>query len=132
LSGRGKELILNDRIEDEKRLELSRMRPLGRKEEATPRREKALRRRVSWEEISTFREEVVQLYRRFERDITTLCEKHDVEIDFWYSPSAIQQPRFIVDGFVLDADQLYDEEEFNLLATSIKNKRHRLEREGVR
>jgi len=78
--------------------------------------------------ISMFREEVVQLYHRFGEDMAALCERHGVEIDFWYSPSAIQQPRFIVDGFVLDADQLYDEEEFNLLATSIKNKKHRLEK----
>lgn len=82
-----------------------------------------------WDRISSFREEVIQLYQRFEDDVAALCSKHGVKVGLWYSPSSIPQPRFVIDGVVVDADKLYDEEEFRLLATSfLANKRPTLQR----
>lgn len=39
-----------------------------------------------------------------------LCDKHGVEINLWYSPSKIPQPRFVFDGDAFDADTLFHEE----------------------
>jgi len=72
-------------------------------------------RRTNLEKFLTFREEVVQLYHQFESDLEELCKKHEVEISFWYKPSAIPQPRFVVNDVEIDADKLYDEEEFSYL-----------------
>ncbi|MFQ6074595.1 MAG: hypothetical protein ACE5Z5_00475 [Candidatus Bathyarchaeia archaeon] len=82
-----------------------------------------MRRSVRWDRISSFREEVVQLYHRFEDDMATLCERYGAKVGFWYSPSSIPQPRFVIDGVVLDADKLYDEEEFKFLALSFVTKK---------
>jgi len=92
---------------------------------STTKRKGTLRRRASWDRISMFREEVVQLYRQFEKETMSLCKKYGVEINFWYNPSKIQQPRFIIDGIMLDADDLYDDERFSFVAISLKSKRHR-------
>jgi len=51
-----------------------------------------------------------------------LCEKHKVEINFWYSPSKIPQPKFIIDGVGLDADELYDEKTSETPANQAKKR----------
>jgi len=71
-------------------------------------------------ETRDFREGLIQLYKRFKADVEALCEKHKVEINFWHSPSSILQPKFIVDGVGFDADELYDEKEFETLANQAK------------
>jgi len=69
-----------------------------------------------------FREGLIQLYKRFKADVEALCEKHKVEINFWYSPSKIPQPKFIIDGVGLDADELYDEKTSETLANQAKKR----------
>jgi len=54
--------------------------------------------------------------------VEALCEKHKVEINFWYSPSKIPQPKFIIDGVGLDADELYDEKTSETLANQAKKR----------
>ncbi|KPV63499.1 MAG: hypothetical protein AOA65_1247 [Candidatus Bathyarchaeota archaeon BA1] len=76
-----------------------------------------------WEKTRDFREGLIQLYKRFKADVEALCKKHKVEINFWYSPSKIPQPKFIIDGIGFDADELYDEKISETLA--IKQKRGR-------
>jgi hypothetical protein len=73
-----------------------------------------------WEKTRDFREGPIQLYKRFKADVETLCEKHKVEINFWYSPSNIPQPKFIIDGVGFDADELYDEKISETLANQAK------------
>ena len=72
------------------------------------------------EKTRAFREELIQLYKGFKGDVEALCEKHGVKINFWYSPSKIPQPKFIIDGVGFDADELYDEKEFETLANQAK------------
>jgi len=72
------------------------------------------------EKTRAFREELIQLYKRFKGDVEALCEKHGGKINFWYSPSKIPQPRFIIDSVGFDADELYDEKEFETLANQAK------------
>jgi len=72
------------------------------------------------EKTRDFREGVTQVYKRFKADMEALCEKHKVEINFWYSPSKIPQPKFIIDGVEFDADKFYDEKEFETLANQAK------------
>lgn len=66
--------------------------------------------------VDSFKEEVVEVYRRFKTDMESVCEKHGAEINYWYSPSSIPQPKFIIDGVGFDADQLIDEKEPALMA----------------
>lgn len=73
-----------------------------------------------WEKTRDFREGVIQVYKRFKADVEALCEKHKVEINFWYSPSKIPQPKFIIDGVGFDADEFYDDKEFETLANQAK------------
>jgi len=73
-----------------------------------------------WEKTRDFREGLIQLYKRFKADVEALCEKHKVKINFWYSPSKIPQPKFIIDGGGFDADEFYDEKEFETLANQAK------------
>ena len=47
--------------------------------------------------------------KSFEADVEALCKKHEVKINCWYSPSTIPQPKFIIDGVTLDADDLYNQ-----------------------
>ncbi|MDH5733967.1 MAG: hypothetical protein OEY88_09340 [Candidatus Bathyarchaeota archaeon] len=72
------------------------------------------------EKVHTFQESLLQLYQKFEADVESLCEKHKVKINFWYSPSKIPQPKFIIDGVGFDADEFYDEKEFEPLANQAK------------
>ena len=73
-----------------------------------------------WEKTRDFREGLTQLYKRFKADVEALCEKHKVEINFWYNPSKIPQPKFIIDSIGFDADELYDKKEFENLANKAK------------
>lgn len=66
--------------------------------------------RISKDRLLAFREELIQLYRSFEGDVEALCKKHDVKVNYWYSPSMIPQPKFVIDGVGLDADELFEEE----------------------
>ena len=67
------------------------------------------------ERLWIFRAELVKLYEEFEAKLETLGKEHGVEINLWYSPSKIPQPKFVFDGVAVNADTLYDEEEFSLL-----------------
>lgn len=66
--------------------------------------------RISKDRLLAFREELIQLYRNFEGDVEALCKKHEVEVNYWYSPSMIPQPKFVIDGVGLNADELFEEE----------------------
>ena len=66
--------------------------------------------RISKDRLLAFREELIQLYRSFEGNVEALCKKHEVEVNCWYSPSTIPQPKFVIDGIGLDADELFEEE----------------------
>jgi hypothetical protein len=61
------------------------------------------------EKVHAFQESLLQLYQKFEADVEALCKKHEVKINCWYSPSTIHQPKFIIDGVKLDADDLYNQ-----------------------
>jgi hypothetical protein len=61
------------------------------------------------EKVLAFQESLLQLYQKFEADVEVLCKKHEVKINCWYSPSTIPQPKFIIDGVKLDADDLYNQ-----------------------
>jgi len=63
------------------------------------------------EKVHSFREELVQLYHRFKADVEVLCKKHEVKINYWYSPSTISQPKFIIDEVGFTADELCNEKE---------------------
>lgn len=67
------------------------------------------------ERLWIFRAELARHYEEFEAKLETLCKEHGVEINCWYSPSKIPQPKFVFGGVAVDADTLYDEEEFSLL-----------------
>jgi hypothetical protein len=71
------------------------------------------------EKLWMFRAQLLQLYRSFEAQVEALCQRTGVEINFWYSPSYIPQPKFIFDRVGLDADTLYHEDEFNRFAPKI-------------
>lgn len=72
------------------------------------------------EKTRAFREGLIQLYKGFKSDVEALCKKHGVKINFWYSPSKIPQPKFIMDGVEFNADELYDEKEFEALVNQAK------------
>jgi hypothetical protein len=61
------------------------------------------------EKVHAFQESLLQLYQKFEADVVVLCKKQEVKISCWYSPSTIPQPKFIIDGVTLDADDLYNQ-----------------------
>ena len=61
--------------------------------------------------LRAFKEELLKLYHKFKMDVETVCEKHGVKINYWYSPSSISQPKFVINGFGFDADQLFNEED---------------------
>jgi len=61
-----------------------------------------------------FREDLILLYKNFEAELTALCRKYDVQINCWYSPSTIPQPKFVIDGVAFDADDLCDVKATNL------------------
>ncbi|MEM2094197.1 MAG: hypothetical protein QXI32_02745, partial [Candidatus Bathyarchaeia archaeon] len=64
------------------------------------------------EVLARFRNDVLQLYNRFEQDLAALSLKYGFEINMWYSPSRIPQPNFKAGNILLDIDQIYDESEF--------------------
>jgi hypothetical protein len=61
------------------------------------------------EKVHAFQESLLQLYQKFEADVEALCKKREVKINCWSSPSTIPQPKFIIDGVTLDADDLYNQ-----------------------
>lgn len=65
-----------------------------------------------------FRAKLMKLYEQFEAKMEALCQQHGVEINLWYSPSKIPQPKFVFGRVGLSTDTLYDEEEFSLLFSS--------------
>ena len=62
-----------------------------------------------------FRSKLMRLYKELEDNLEVLCKDYKVEINCWYNPSTIPQPKFMFGKVVIDADTLYDEDEFNLL-----------------
>jgi len=84
---------------------------------------RARRKRVkNPEKVYSFREELVQLYQTHKIDIETLCKKHGATVNHWYSPSAIFQPKFIIDDVEFTADELCNEKELRILASQTKKK----------
>jgi len=70
---------------------------------------RARRRKIkNPEKVNSFRDELIHLYERFKADIMSLCKKYGVEINYWYSPSTISQPKFIIDNVGFTADELYN------------------------
>ena len=67
------------------------------------------------EQLWVFRAELARLYEEFEAKLEALCKERGVEINSWYSPSKIPQPKFVFEEVAVSADTLYDEEEFSLL-----------------
>ena len=67
------------------------------------------------ERLWVFRAKLMRLYEEFEAEVEALCREQGVEVNFWYSPSAIPQPKFVFDRATISADTLYDEEKFRLL-----------------
>lgn len=63
------------------------------------------------DKLHSFKKEIVQLYRMFRKNVEDLCKKYGAEINYWYTPSEIPQPKFIMDGVGFDADQLVNEAE---------------------
>ena len=77
---------------------------------------KSLTKRVKNKEAFwIFRAQLKQLYLDFEAQVEALCHQTGVELEEWYTPSCIPQPKFVFNSIALDADMLYDEDEFNLL-----------------
>ncbi len=66
--------------------------------------------RIHRDKLLPFQEELIKLYSSFEGDVEALCKKHDVQLQFWYSPSMIPQPKFIVDGAGFDADEILEKD----------------------
>ena len=63
------------------------------------------------DKLHSFQKEIIQLYRMFRKNVEDLCKKYEAEINYWYTPSEIPQPKFIMDGVGFDADQLVNEAE---------------------
>jgi len=72
------------------------------------------------EKVHFFREDLVQLYDRFKADVEVLCKKHGVKINYWYSPSTISQPKFIIDEVGFTADELCNEKELTIFSQTKK------------
>lgn len=85
---------------------------------------RASRKRVkNPEKVYSFRKELAELYQRFRSDVEAFSKKHKVKINYWYSPSTISQPKFIIDDVGFTADELCNEKELTILA-SRTNKRN--------
>ena len=69
------------------------------------------------EALAQFRNDVLQLYMKFEEDLGTISLKYGFEINMWYSPSKIPQPNFKAGNVLLDVDQLYDDGEFKQIVS---------------
>jgi len=76
--------------------------------------------------LRAFKEDLLQLYHKFKMDVEAVCEKHGVKINYWYSPSSIPQPKFVINGFGFDADQLFNEEDSlaKLFSKEGKSRKH--------
>ena len=59
--------------------------------------------------LQSFKEELIQAYRKFKTELESVCERHGAEINYWYTPSDVPQPKFILDRVSFDADQLLAE-----------------------
>ncbi len=66
--------------------------------------------RVHRDNFLAFQEELIKLYSSFEGDVEALCKKHGVQLQFWYSPSMIPQPKFIIDSVGFDADEILEKD----------------------
>jgi hypothetical protein len=69
------------------------------------------------ERLWVFRAKLMRLYEEFEAEVEALCREQGVEVNFWYNPSTIPQPKFVFDRIAICADTLYDEEKFSLLCS---------------
>lgn len=76
--------------------------------------------------LRAFKEELLKLYHKFKMNVETVCEKHGAEINYWYSPSSIPQPKFVINGVGFDADQLFNEEDSlaKLFSKEGKSRKH--------
>jgi len=74
------------------------------------------------EKVYSFREELVGLYHTFKADVEALCKKHEVKINYWYSPSEISQPKFVIDNVGFTADEFFNEKELTILAKQTKKR----------
>jgi len=84
---------------------------------------RARRKRVkNPDRVYSFREELVQLYQKLKVDIEALCKKHGATVNYWYSPSTIFQPKFIIDDVEFTADELCNEKELRILASQTKKR----------
>lgn len=84
---------------------------------------RARRKRVkNPDRVYSFREELVQLYHKLKVDIEALCKKHGATVNYWYSPSTIFQPKFIIDDVEFTADELCNEKELRILASQTKKR----------
>jgi len=82
---------------------------------------RASRKRVkNPDKVYSFREELVQLYQNLKVDIEALCKKHGATVNYWYSPSTIFQPKFIIEDAEFTADELCNEKELRILASQAK------------
>ena len=84
---------------------------------------RARRKRVkNPDKVYSFRGELVQLYHKLKVDIEALCKKHGATVNYWYSPSTIFQPKFIIDDVEFTADELCNEKELRILASQTKKR----------
>lgn len=84
---------------------------------------RARRKRVkNPDKVYSFREELVQLYHKLKVDIEVLCKKHGATVNYWYSPSTIFQPKFIIDDVEFTADELCNEKELRILTSQTKKR----------
>src|SRR4030067_1545896 len=65
--------------------------------------------------VCSFREELLRLYLAFKDNIEVLCRKYEIRVDYLYSPSAIPQPKFVIENVGFTADELYMEKELPVL-----------------
>lgn len=66
-------------------------------------------------DLTCFRTEVIELYKKFEDDLISVSRRFGFEINMWYSPSKIPQPNFKVGRIVVDMDKLYSNHDFKEL-----------------
>ena len=66
-------------------------------------------------DLTCFRTEIIELYKKFEDDLTSVGRRFGFEINMWYSPSKIPQPNFKVGRIVVDMDKLYSNHDFKEL-----------------
>ena len=72
------------------------------------RRKKTLRD-IDLIRLMEFREKLLEVYGRFREELEALCKEYGVKISFWYTPTRVPQPRFVIDGLQIDADELLDD-----------------------